>query len=105
MIMKVEDLITKEADVDIFNDYLDEEIPAFVGPQGLTEAGKQRYKEVLNLEVELDPRPEPRWAEIKLGFLTDDDEADRLFEEVSDFFAACAGYISETEYEKYFKED
>ena len=64
--MKIKDLLNREIDVDILNDYLDADIPAFCGPQGLTKAGIEHYKEVLDLEIELDSRPEPKWAEIKL---------------------------------------
>lgn len=102
--MKIKDLLNREIDVDILNDYLDEDIPAFCGPQGLTEAGIEHYKEVLALEIELDSNPEPRWAEIKLNHYPDE-EADRLFEAAYGFFADAAGYISVTEYNKYFKEE
>lgn len=102
--MKIKDLLNHEIDVDILNDYLDADIPAFVGPQGLTEAGKQHYKEVLDLEIELDSSSNPRWAEIKLNNYPEE-EADRLFDAAYNFFADAAGYCSVKEYEKYFKEE
>lgn len=102
MIMKVEDLITKEVDINIFNDYIDETIPTFVGPQGLTEAGRQRYKEVLNLDVEVDYMN--HWAELKLDHLPEE-EAARLFNKADEFFSGAAGYMEESKYLKYFKED
>lgn len=102
MIMKVEDLIKKEVDVDIFNDYIDATIPAFVGPQGLTEAGEKHYKEVLNLNVEVDYNNQ--WAELKLDHLPEK-EADRLFKLADEFFSGAAGYMEESKYLKYFKED
>ena len=102
--MKIRDLLKFELDVDIYNDYIDGVIPAFCGPQGLTEAGEEHYKEVLDLDVELDPRPDPKWAEVKLDHFPQK-KADDLYGKVSEFFWDCAGYIDENEYEKYFKED
>ena len=101
--MKIKDLLNREIDVDILNDYLDADIPAFCGPQGLTKAGIEHYKEVLDLEIELDSRPEPKWAEIKLDNYSEK-EAERLFNAAYDFFASAAGYCSVTKYDKYFKE-
>lgn len=101
--MKIKDLLSREIDVDIFNDYLDADVPAFCGPQELTKAGMEHYKEVLDLEIELDSRPEPKWAEIKLDNYSEK-EATRLFNAAYVFFADAAGYCSVTKYKKYFKE-
>lgn len=101
--MKIKDLLNYEIDVDILNDYLDADIPAFCGPQELTKAGIEHYKEVLDLEIELDQRPEPKWAEIKLDKYPEE-EADRLFDAAYNFFADAAGYCSVAKYGKYFKE-
>ena len=101
--MKIKDLLNREIDVDILNDHFDEDIPAFCGPQGLTEAGIEHYKEVLALEIELDSSPNPKWAEIKLDNYSEK-EATRLFNAAYVFFADAAGYCSVTKYKKYFKE-
>ena len=79
-------------DMDVFSDYADDLIPAYCGTQ-LTEKGKERYRSVLALEVEVVNGE--IWVKVENG---------REHNSVIKFFSDAAGYISEDEYDEYFRD-
>ena len=86
-------------DVDVYSDYTDELKICYCGDEefGLTEEGRKEFSAILDLEVE--------WTEgnhvatIKINELDNAEELDDLLVK---FFNACAGYVSESLYDKWF---
>lgn len=86
-------------DVDVYSDYTDDLAICYCGNEefGLTEEGRKEFSSILDLEVE--------WTEgnhdaiIKIAEL---DNAEELNELLIQFFSACAGYVSESLYNKWF---
>ena len=86
-------------DVDCYTDYTDDLEICYCGDEsfGLTEDGQKEFAPILNLEVE--------WTEgnpvatIKINEL---DNAEELNELLIQFFNACAGYVSDSLYNKWF---
>lgn len=97
--MKVKDLIVQPVDVDVYDDVCEELCIAMCGPVELTEEGKRRFAEVLEYEVTLGDGcavvscdgPDGVWQ--------------KKLKEAKRFFEGAAGYCSEEDYEKWFKEE
>lgn len=49
--MKIKELLGMDIDVDVYDNVCEELSTAFVGPMYLTEAGKQKFADVLELDV------------------------------------------------------
>ena len=104
--MKLKELIKLDTDVDVSDDYADQfedggrwfdSIIAFVGPCKLTEAGQERYKDIMDLDVDVDE------STAVVHIPEDEDEKmEEMEREVMLFFYAVAGYMSEDLYEEYF---
>ena len=97
--MKVKDLLKLDIDIDVYDDICDELEIAFVGPAQLTDEGYAEFKDVLEAEVlmnEIDGYcvvicdDVPEWHK-KLKLVT------RLFH-------SLAGYCSEKDYDRWFKD-
>lgn len=106
--MKLRELLKLDIDVDVSDDYADQfedggrwfdSIIAFVGPCHLTEAGKEKYKDIMDLDVDVDESS----AYVHIPE-EEDEKMEELEKEVMLFFYAAAGYMSEDLYEEYFEE-
>lgn len=51
--MKVKDLLPMEIDIDVYDDVCEELGIAFCGPLTLTEAGQEKFSEVLEYEIQM----------------------------------------------------
>lgn len=101
--MKVKDLIKMDVDIDIEDNVCQEIGLAFVGPIELTEEGKKYFKDVLEYNVTLYEREE--WASVKCNDQEPEIKWLEKFKKTFEFFKACAGYCSVTDYDKWFKEE
>ena len=104
--MKLKELLKLDIDVDVSDDYADQfydgdrcfdSIIAFVGPCKLTEAGQERYKNIMDLDVDVDEST----AIVHIPE-NEDEKMEEMEKEVMLFFYAVAGYMSEDLYEEYF---
>lgn len=101
--MKVKDFIKINADIDVYDDVCEEIAICFCGCQELTEEGKKHFAEVLEYDMELDLSGDFATAIVKVD--SDDDKVwRRKLRKAKEFFYSAAGYCSEENYEKYFKE-
>lgn len=96
--MKIRELLTKDIDIDCYDD-IDESIGiAFCGPQNLTEEGEKRFEKILNCNCEVD---EENCCCILLL-----DEISNTFPQAlpraKTLFYGAAGYISEEKHKRYF---
>lgn len=100
--MKVKDLLTLDIDIDIANTVTDDLFPAFCGPQALTPDGAAEFADVLELNIpEIDAQNAVAVVEVDApGELWKHN-----FIRARKFFCAAAGYCSEAEYKKWFKND
>lgn len=98
--MKVKDLIAQDIDIDVYDDVCEELAVAFVGPQTLTEAGKKKFAEVLEYDVEL-------CADCCVVSLDDPDETiwKRRLRRAKTFFEAMAGYCAVADYDAWYEEE
>lgn len=86
-------------DVDVYTDYTDELEICYCGNEdfGLTEEGRKEFSAILDLEVE--------WTEgqsVAVVLINDKENAEELNELLIQFFSACAGYVSTTNFNKWF---
>ena len=86
-------------DVDVYTDYTDELEICYCGNEefGLTEEGRKEFSSILDLEVD--------WTEgqsVAVVLINDKENAEELNELLIQFFSACAGYVSTTNFNKWF---
>lgn len=103
MKLKVRELFDKPGDAlddfDIYQDCLDIDGVAFCPPLRLTDEGKAHYSKYLDLEVDFADDKQNAWVlvdHLKNG--------EKLAEGVMEMFCDAAGYCSEEDYAKWFKE-
>ncbi len=86
-------------DVDVGSDYMDDFEAAYCGAQ-LTDAGKNRFADILDLPITV-------YNNAKKHYICATVHAENAaqHELVKTLFFSAAGYCSEEEYEKLFKED
>lgn len=92
----VRELITHDIDMDVFDDVYDEEYPAFVGPMYVTEAGEKEWKDVLDLECEVE-----KYIELYIDDI-DDDIVEARHNRAHLFFSSAAGYCYDDLWNKWF---
>ena len=97
--MKVRDLLNMEIDIDVYDDVCEELGIAFCGPLYLTDAGKNRFSEVLGYNVilrdgicvvEVDA-PEGIWQ--------------HRLDKATEFFESAAGYCDADDYDRWFSDE
>lgn len=97
--MKVKDLLTMDIDVDVFDDVCDTLSIAFCGPAELTEEGEAHFATALSLGFTF-------VGDVALIHVDDPDEKTwlRNLKQAKELFYSLAGYCSESDYDKWFKE-
>lgn len=96
--MKIKDFIKMEIDIDVYDNVEESLAIAFCGPAELTAEGKRKFAEALEYNIDVDERygaavvdvDAPNWR--------------HRLNEAKAFFYAAAGYCTETNYDKWFKE-
>ena len=99
--MKVKDLIEQEISVDVYDDVCEELAIAFDGPLVLTEAGMQKFSDVLEYSVELVSS-----GGNCMNAIVDVNGPDGVWQKrlrkAKRFFDAAAGYCADEDYKKWF---
>lgn len=99
--MKIKDFLHLDVDLDIYDDVCEEVCIGFVGPISLTEEGVKRFAKVLDLDIEVANTADR--AVVAVGAGTVDAWKENV-KSVKDLFNAAAGYCSEEQYGKWFKD-
>lgn len=95
-IMEVREFIERDVDVDVVDDVCESLYIGFVGPQGLTEAGKHHFENALDLKIELDEE------ESTAVVLIDGPGWKAKLRAAKEFFVSAAGYCTESDYNHWF---
>ena len=102
--MTVKDLLTMEIDIDVADDVCEELYIAFCGPMKLTDAGLEKFREVLGYKITLHSSR----ADYILAVIHVDDDNDRVWKKrlrkAIEFFYSAAGYCDCDDYDKWFRE-
>lgn len=97
--MKVKDLIEMKTEIDVYDNYTEELGVAYCGTQ-LTEAGKKKYADVLEFEIE---SIKDEVVVIAIDNGTDPEAVtEKKLAKAMDMFYGMAGYCSTEKYDKYF---
>lgn len=101
--MTVRDFIGMDVDMDVYDDMTEELAIAFVGPMKLTAAGEERFRDVLDMPLEITEWSDGR-KEAYLVLSEDEEAFEKNLKEAKTFFCACAGYCNDEDYEAWFEE-
>lgn len=97
--MKVKDLLKMEISIDVYDNVCEELAIAFEGPMELTEAGKEKFAEVLEYDVSVDDG---------VAIVDVDDENESEFERklamAKELFESMAGWCTMDEGKEWFKD-
>lgn len=100
--MKVKDLLPMNIDIDVYDDVCDDLSIAFCGPLKLTDAGAQKFAEVLEYDVELT-------GIAPVAIVHVDDPDDEVWEaklaKAAEFFESAAGWCTVDDYKTWFVEE
>lgn len=99
--LTVRELLAKDIDTDVYNDVTDDWEFAFVGPVTLTEAGKNYFAEVLDIECVV--KEEAGYPTVTT-VLVDGPVWKHKYRIAEEFFKAAAGYCSDKDYKRWFEE-
>jgi len=88
-------------DIDMYNDY-DDWCIAFCGPVELTDEGKAEFAQALELEVSL--VTDTLYSDYGVIEINDRPDCEKMKKLTSRLFNGAAGYCSEENYSKWFKE-
>lgn len=99
--MTIEEFIKQDIDIDVYDTMTDDIGIAFVGPQELTDAGREHFAPVLAMEIEV--KDAPGWG-LTAYVNIDGDDWKKKLRQAKEFFYTAAGYGSAADYEKWFKE-
>lgn len=112
--MKIREFIRQDVDIDVMNNVTDGCEIAFVGPMDLTKTGEEEWADVLDLEVETmtwNAESPFSWAVVDVTNGKDpetieatDDEVKMAYKAFA-FFKACAGFCTESEWNRWFVDD
>lgn len=105
--MRVKDMFTAGftetyGDVDVYDNVCEDLGVAYCGAL-LTKEGRSHFRNVLNLEVTL--TQDPRYGYWEAVVDIDGDGWEGRLKRVKELFEGAAGYISETNYRKWFREE
>ena len=99
--MTIRELITLDIDIDVCNDVTDDWEIAFVGPVTLTEAGKNYFAEVLDIECVVE---EEKGYPTVTTVLVDGPAWEHKNRIAEEFFQTAAGYCADSDYRRWFEE-
>lgn len=101
--MKVKDLLEMELSVDVYDNVCEELAIAFEGPMELTEAGLEKFSEVLEYDVSLNNNGSFINAIVDVD---DEDEAEfeRKLVRAKELFESLAGWCTMEEGKLWFKD-
>ena len=95
----VREFLKEEIDIDVVDDIEDSLWIAFCGPMELTEEGEKYFADVLDLDVF------PYWqGDRAVVRLEGHKDWKRLLRKVKELFESLAGYCSEDDWDRWFKE-
>lgn len=100
--MKVKDLIPMEVDIDVYDSVCDDIGIAYCGPMEITEAGRERFGEVLEYPITLRTYGDFPVAIVQIDSPTDEGWEDRL-KKAKEFFWSIAGYCADDDFNVWFK--
>lgn len=96
--MKLEEMMTGiDFDVDVCDDYMDDLNVAFCPPTCLTEAGREKFKDILDLDVRVN-----KSHSYALVLIDDKENCGYLHKMLTDFVWSLAGYCSDEDWNKWF---
>lgn len=96
--MKLEEMLTGiDFDVDVCDDYMDDLDVAFCPPICLTEAGREKFKDILDLDVRVN-----KSHSYALVLIDDKENCGYLHKMLVDFVWSLAGYCSDSDWNKWF---
>lgn len=100
-IVKLKELLEMDIDIDIYEENSGLEI-AFCGPVKLTKKGKQRYKSILDVDVQINTFNNDYEYDIKTAdiLLSEDEKA--LSNLIYDFFYSVAGWCPASDFDAWF---
>lgn len=104
--MKLKELLTEATynewgDMDVSNDCIDDCACAWCG-QTLTDEGERHFADALSLDAEIGMVWGSPGIVVEIDHLPNYGEA---WDKVVDLFSSAAGYCSEEDYDKWFKEE
>ena len=99
--MKIRDFLHLDIDTDVVDNVCEELCVAFVGPIGLTEEGKKHFATALNLNIEVANTCDRAVVSVGAGSIGAWRDKISAAEEL---FNAAAGYCSEEQWNKWFKD-
>lgn len=103
MVMKVKDLLEMEISVDVYDNVCDELAIAFEGPMELTEAGIEKFGEVLGYDVTFSNSGNFINAIVDVDD-EDEDEFERKLARAKELFESLAGWCTMEEGREWFKD-
>lgn len=98
--MTIRDLLAMNIDIDVYDADTDGIGIAYCGPTGLTAAGAEYFKDVLDYEVEF---VDGTYAgDIAVVHIPDNVDYDEMLEKTEELFGSLAGYCSESDWDNWF---
>lgn len=101
--MKVSDLLPQKIDIDVYDNVCEELAIAFCGPLELTEAGHKEFDDVLDYDIRM--ISDSYGGLPRVVVLVDGDNFEHKLNRAEKFFYSAAGYCSNDDFEKWFKEN
>ncbi len=99
--MTVSDLIKMEIDIDVYDNVLDDIGIAFCGPLELTEAGKKKFREVLDYKVFFRNSVYGQVAIVDVDAIQEEVWRKKL-SNAKNFFWSAAGYCAVSNFKRWF---
>lgn len=96
--MTFRQFIAQDVDCDVFNTLTGGGDIAFVGPIALTDAGKEEFSSILDLQVQVDTDSKYPTAEVTIP----DDGAIEKLRKLKTFLKAAAGYCPQSTWDRWF---
>ena len=98
--MTIRDLLAMNIDIDVYDADTDGIGIAYCGPTGLTAAGAEYFKDVLDYEVEF---VDSAYAgDIAVVHIPDNVDYDEMLEKTEELFGSLAGYCSQKDWDNWF---
>lgn len=98
--MTIRDLLAMNIDIDVYDADTDGIGIAYCGPTGLTAAGAEYFKDVLDYEVEF---VDGTYAgDIAVVHIPDNVDYDEMLEKTEELFGSLAGYCSQKDWDNWF---